>query len=180
MANKYDLKDISSIPKKPVFFDANVLIYIFWPIGGSKWAYQYSGVFKDLMKNNYEMAIDVTIVSEVVNRIFRIEYSKHLERRNLNNRDFPFKKYRDSSDGQEVINDIRSIFNKKILPKFNIFGKAFTKEDITGFLNENSMDFSDKIICSLCKENDCILLTNDRDYASADVDILTSNPGLLR
>ena len=81
MANKYDIQNISFIPNKPVFFDANILIYIFWPLGGSKWAYQYSGVFNDLMKNKYEMAIDVTVVSEVINSTIRIEYNKYLEER---------------------------------------------------------------------------------------------------
>lgn len=37
-----------------------------------------------------------------------------------------------------------------------------------------------KGIISLCKENGFVLLTNDKDFASADLEILTSNPALLK
>ncbi len=32
---------------------------------------------------------------------------------------------------------------------------------------------------ALCKENSFVLLTNDQDFASADLEILTTNPKLL-
>ncbi|BAP56029.1 PilT protein domain-containing protein [Thioploca ingrica] len=91
-----------------------------------------------------------------------------------------FQRFRDSQDGQEVLHDIYQVVNKNIVNRFNVTGKVFTKSDIENFLQVDSVDFSDKGIISLCKENGFVLLTNDKDFASADLEILTSNPALLK
>ena len=43
-------------------------------------------------------------------------------------------------------------------------------------LTIDRLDFNDKIILDVCKTQDMILLTNDSDFADADVDILSANP----
>ncbi len=44
MAKFYDSSDIHSLDKRQIFFDANILLYIFWPTGSS-WEKQYSAIF---------------------------------------------------------------------------------------------------------------------------------------
>jgi predicted nucleic acid-binding protein len=180
MAYRYGFNNLSTLPLRPVFFDANILLYIFWPTGTPKWVSEYSTIFNRLIKQKNEMAVDVTVISEVINRSIRIEYDKYIAEKRIKKEDFPFKKYRDSQEGKDAITDIYSILNKKILPLFRVLGKAYTKSDIEGFLSADNLDFSDKLIVSLCKDNNCILMTNDRDYATSDIDILSSNPVLVR
>jgi predicted nucleic acid-binding protein len=126
------------------------------------------------------MVVDFIVISEVVNRAIRTEYEKHLQGHNISGKNLPFKQFRNSQDGQDALHDIYQIVNKKIVNKFNITGKVFTKSDIENFLQVDSVDFSDKGIISLCQENGFVLLTNDKDFASADLEILTSNQALLK
>lgn len=180
MKQRYSSKDISSIKNRQIFFDANVILYIFWPTGKYTWEKHYSSIFGLLIRQNNVLATDFIVISETLNRVIRIEYQKYLYNRNLKNDDYKFKEYRDSSDGKEVLNDIYNIIKTKILTKFSIIGKTFQKSDIETFLTIDSLDFSDKAILSLCKENNCILLTNDKDFAESDIEILTSHPVLLK
>jgi predicted nucleic acid-binding protein len=180
MANRYGIKNLSSLPARPIFFDANILLYIFWPIGSLSWSDKYSTIFKSLLEQKKIMAFDITVASEVINRSIRFEYEKYLTEKGLKKELLPFKQYRESKDGKEVQKEIFTILKKKILPLFGILGKAFDKSDLDRFLIDDPMDFSDKMILSICKENNCILLTNDKDFANSDIDILSSNPAVLR
>ncbi|MFH0997555.1 MAG: type II toxin-antitoxin system VapC family toxin, partial [Pseudomonadota bacterium] len=172
--------EIHWLANRRIFFDANILIYIFWPTGSHLWEKQYASIFGRLLKQNNEMAVDFIVISEVVNRAVRTEYEIHLQQKNVSKENLPFKKYRDSQDGQDALGDIYQILKKNIINKFNVISKAFTKFDIERFLNRNSLDFSDKGIAAICQENGLVLLTNDKDFAGADLEILSSNPGLLR
>jgi predicted nucleic acid-binding protein len=179
MAKFYNSSEIHSLNERQIFFDANILLYIFWPTD-YRWAKQYSTIFNRLLKQKNEMAVDFIVISEVVNRAVRIEYEKHLQANNTPRKKLPFKKYRDSQDGQEALNDVYQIVKKNIVSKFSIAGKAFTKSDIENFLHIDSLDFSDKGIAAICKEHGFVLLTNDKDFADSDLEILTSNLGLLK
>lgn len=86
-----------------------------------------------------------------------------------------FKDYRDSLDGQEALNDIYQLINKKVINSFTVTGKIYSKSEIESFLSVDYLDFNDKAIVLLCKEKNYILLTNDRDFINADIDILTAN-----
>ena len=179
MAKIYNSSEIPNLNKRQIFFDANILLYIFLPTGSS-WEKQYSVIFNRLLKQKNEMAVDFIIISEVVNRAVRIEYEKHLLENNILRKNLSFKRYRDCQDGQDATNDVYQIVNKNIVHKFNIVGKAFTKLDIENFLHVDSLDFSDKGIAAICKDHRFVLLTNDKDFADSDLEILTLNPRLLR
>jgi predicted nucleic acid-binding protein len=180
MATKYSLKDIAAIRDRRVFFDANVLIYLFWPSGSMRWEHDYSSAFGSLLRQHNELIVDFLVISEIINRAHRLEYDKYLYANGLHKSDLPYKSYRNGLDGQEALADIYLIVETSILDLFTVVGKAFSKAEIQSFLEVEPMDFVDKGIVSTCKENSCVLLTNDKDYKSADIDILTSNPAILR
>lgn len=179
MATKYPLNSIPNIGDRKVFFDANVLIYIFWPSGAYHWESYYSSAFGKLLRQNNELLVDFIVISEIVNRAHRLEYDKHLASNGFLKSTLTYKQYRNSEDGQSALADIYLIVETNILSKFTVIGKAFTKEDIQSFLTVEPLDFSDKGILLTCKENACVLLTNDTDYKTADIDILSSNPVIL-
>lgn len=180
MAKRYDLNSIHSLPGKPIFFDANILLYIFWPGYYASWAKFYEKAFNEILKSKRKMTVNFIVISEIINRAIRIEYENYLNKNGIQKEQLGYKKYRDSSDGKNVLQDIYNIVKNKILSNFNVIDKTFTKSDITSFLNVTPLDFSDKAIGSVCKDFDCILLTNDSDYSHLDIDILSSNPHILK
>ena len=179
MATKYSLQNIPDIQNRKVFFDANVLIYVFWPSGAYYWERDYSSAFGSLLRQQNELLVDFIVVSEIVNRAHRLEYDKHLSLNNIPKSNLSYKQYRNSPDGQTALSDIYLIVETNILNNFTIVGKSFTKTDIQSFLTVEQLDFADKGILLICKENACVLLTNDTDYKTADIDILSSNPVIL-
>ena len=180
MAARYSLQNVATLQGRKVFFDANVLLYIFWPTGSYKWESNYSSAFGSLLRQKNELMVDFLVLSEVINRAIRIEHDKHLSLYKIERKDLSFKSYRDSADGQNALNDIYLIVKDNILPNFEIQGKAYTKADIESFLQVDSLDFMDKAFIPICKENNCILLTNDKDFANTDIEILSSNPAILQ
>lgn len=179
MATKYSLQNIHQLGSRKIFFDANVLIYIFWPSGDYKWEEYYSSAFGKLLRQKNELFVDFIVISEIINRSHRLEYEKYLAANNIKKSKLSYKNFRDSDDGCEALSDIYLIIETNILNYFTVLGKAYTKSDIQSFLKLETLDFSDKGILLTCKENSCILLTNDRDFVNADIDILSSNPRLL-
>lgn len=170
MRMRYSASSIQSLKDRTFFFDANTLIYIFWPTSpDSQAATDYGSILATLLKNNAILAINEIVISEIVNRILRIEFNKS------NMPKDKFKEYRDSEEGLSVQNDIYNIIKDKILTKFQIINDILSKEDIENLLVSTKLDFNDKLIECLCKKKSMILLTHDFDFSSSDVDILTSN-----
>ena len=180
MATKYSTQNISEIHGRRVFFDANVLIYIFWPSGSYIWEATYSAAFRQLLRQSNELFVDFIVISEVVNRTIRLSYDNFLRANNIHKSDLTFKQYRNSPDGQAALSDIYLIIETNILNTFTVVGKSFTKTEIQSFLTLDSLDFSDKGILLTCKDYACVLLTNDIDFKTASIDLLTSNPAILR
>jgi predicted nucleic acid-binding protein len=176
-ANRYSKQDISNIIDKAVFFDANVVIYIFWPLyPGPHYTQQYSSILGLLIKQGNALKINKIILSEVINRIARLEYQNYLC---LNSISIPFKEFRDSEEGQSVLQDIYNIIRINILDKFTLSEKSFSIDDIKSLLRVDVLDFNDKLIVAECKENGYLLLTNDADYKDVDIDVLTVNKKIL-
>lgn len=179
MLTRHSIQNIADLKDRQVFFDANVLIYIFWPSGSYRWERDYSTAFRQLLRQKNELLVDFLVISEIVNRAIRLEYDKYLFANALSRTGLSFKQYRDNEEGQAALSDIHLIVATNILAKFTIIGKSFTKDDIQSFLVIDTLDFTDKGILHICKDNACVLLTNDKDYRTADIDILTANPSIL-
>lgn len=180
MAERYNKTQIKRLKTRSIFFDANVLLYLFWPTGGCHhWEEQYANIYSQLRKQKNDLFVDFIVLSEVVNRAVRIEHNNHLQEQNVTIDDLSFKDYRDSPSGEATLDGIYYRMKTTIIEYFGIVGKVYVKTEIKDFLRNDGLDFSDKGIVSLCKESDFVLLTNDKDFANVDIDILTANPNLL-
>lgn len=173
MHHRYTLKDISQIVSKSVFFDANILIYLFWPIY-DKYdnVRKYASLFKALVQQKNPCVVNITILSEVINRVIRLEQS------NLNRKSKNFKEFRNSTEGIKVQEDVFSIIEHTILKLFTLTDQLLSVNDIIQYLQVDTLDFNDKIIADICKKNDMVLLTHDADFITADIDILSANTKL--
>jgi predicted nucleic acid-binding protein len=176
---KYSLTAVSQLATRPIFFDANVLLYIFWPTGAYHWEAKYSRAFHQLLKQQNPLHTDFVVLSEVLNRVVRNEYDKHLITNNLNSQSFKYKDFRKSNQGIAALDDIHLIIKQDILPRFTCLGKAFQNADIERFLRTTQEDFVDKAIINLCEDNGFVLFTNDGDFEASSIDVLSSNPALL-
>jgi|SRR5690606_17247844 len=172
MAVIYKLQDVAKLKDRAVFLDANILIYLFWPTGQHHFEKNYAYVFSNLLKQKNKMFVDFLVISEIINRVIRIEHQKI-------NPIQKFKEFRNSQEGKEALNDIYLIVKNDVLNQFEVIGKAFNKQDIENNLIIDELDFVDKATVELCKEYDLVLLTNDKDFKNADLDILTGNPTIL-
>ncbi len=171
MAAKYKLQDYAQLTKREVFFDANVIIYLFWPTGQHPFENNYARVFRNLMRQGNNLYVDFLVISEVINRVIRIEHQKI-------NPSQKFKDFRNSQDGKEVLEDIFIIVKNDILSRFKVVGKIFDNIEIERFLEVDELDFVDKATVSICSENNFVLLTNDKDFKNSELDILTGNPSI--
>ena len=176
MASIYSTHDLSKVRERKIFFDANVLISIFWPnLNLNHWSKYYTSAFRYLLEQRNPIFIDFIIVSEVVNSVLRSEHRKYIFKYG----ELGYKKFRNRKEGIEISNDVFAILKDNIFTQFEIVGKGFSKADIDNLLVVDTMDFNDKAIAAICKENNLVLLTNDYDFKGTDIDILTSNPAIL-
>ncbi|MFA7084087.1 MAG: type II toxin-antitoxin system VapC family toxin [Arcobacteraceae bacterium] len=178
MNKRYNTSNIEDISNKKIFFDANILIYLFWTTGTS-WETSYAKMYSKLNTQNNTYAVDFIVISEFVNRAIRIEYEKYLKEFNLTKKDFNFKEYRDSKDGNEALEDIYEIVSAEILEKFEVVEKVYSKSTIYSLLSVDELDFSDKVIVQICSENNCILITNDKDFKNSNIPIISCNKNLF-
>ncbi|MGL5731348.1 MAG: hypothetical protein ACRCX5_09525, partial [Bacteroidales bacterium] len=66
-----------------------------------------------------------------------------------------------------------------IFPLFQFNAKDFTLREVKDFMTVEPLDFNDKAIERLCKENNMILFTDDKDYAESEIEILSTNPSII-
>jgi len=174
MPERIQIHEINKLAGRTVFFDANVFLDIFWPTSRSNNTILYSRLYKNCIQQKIPIAIDFIVLSEVINRAFRIEHTKYLRQNGLSAETYSFKRYRDSEDGMQSQNDIYEIIKKSLNP-FIICGKEYSKADVLSFMTVDSLDFNDKGIASLCLENGFVLATNDKDFSKQDIPIISAN-----
>lgn len=141
-------------------------------------AKDYSAIFSSFLKNKNSLAVNTAVLSEVINRAFRIEYENYLIQQGIDRKNCSFKQYRNCAEGIATQKLIYEIIVQKILKPFKVLDKNFSNQDIANLLVLDSLDFTDKIIVSICKEHNLILVTNDSDFSVSDVDILSTHKKL--
>lgn len=177
MTGRYTLQNYTQIKDRDIFFDANIILYLYWATGNRRWTNKYSTLYNLLLKQGNSMYINFLVISEVVNRAIRIEHEKYQSSQNTK---IDYKMYRDSDAGVEALEDIYLLLEDDILSHFNIVDDGYNKSDIIGFLNVDSLDFGDKAIEKTCSNREMVLLTNDADFRDSKIDILSVNYKLLR
>ena len=175
MASRYSPSNIQNIIDRKIFFDANILIYLygFGTPTYANWEGQYATLYSRLNQQNNKFVIDYIVISEFINRAIRIEYKNYLATNGLKERDLKYKEYRNSQDGQDALADIYLTVTDEILEEFEVVEKSYSKNDLTMMCIVDNLDFSDKAIEKICDENQFVLLTNDTDFSNSSVDTLS-------
>lgn len=180
MSLRLNPASISAVQGRPLFFDANVLLYLFGSVAtpSNQWAITaYSAIFSQCLKMNATLCLDVFVLSEFINRVLRSEYENYLKINNLNGVKCKYKVFRSKAEGIQAAQDVESVVKGRILGRFSVVGKLFDAADLHSISFANS-DFNDELIIQTCLEHQCVLVINDADFSGANIDILTANTKL--
>lgn len=174
MKQVYRYKDVPNLKGRNIFFDAQILLYLYFATPGMKdWPIKYSAIFSALVASGNRFFVDYNVLSEVINRELRLSYEPF----RAVNRESTYKQWRDSADGKNA--EIRTYsLIKSLLSYFSIDGKVYEFEDVHSMLSPSNLDFTDKAIINLCQAKGYVLLTNDKDFSGADLEILSENRSL--
>lgn len=72
---------------------------------------------------------------------------------------------------------------KRILSRCALIESGFSSLRMNSLLDvyaQGDVDFNDQIFVEICHANDYLFVTNDGDFADADISMLTANRKLLR
>ncbi len=97
VGKRYSLEKISHLKDRGIFFDANILMYLFWS-SNPNLEKTYATFYTKLIQQKNKFYVDVLVISEIVNSALRIEHKKYNA---LNKNPIKeFKQYRNSKSGK--------------------------------------------------------------------------------
>ena len=159
-----------------LFLDANIWLYLYGPPKPrSYWRPIYASVFNRMVKAKSRIYIDLLVVSEFINAYARLKW------RDTSSYPNTFKTFRSSSDFKTVAQDIATHV-QQIMKHCTRIESGFATLRIDDLLNDyaiGDLDFNDQVITEICKNNGFTLITNDGDFKTQDIPILTANSNLL-
>lgn len=167
-------------PHDRVVFDANILVSIFSGLEPpmSVIVRSYSAALKQIRTSGATILLDVLVLSEFVNVCARKEYD--LAHPPASGRP-SFKMFRQSASFVPVAQAIARAA-QQIAACSCAVDHAFSRWPLIDLLNDYSTgqhDVNDQCIVHLCQQEKALLLTNDRDFQSGGITVLTTNPKLL-
>ncbi len=159
-----------------LFLDTNIWLYLYGPPKPrSYWRSIYASVFNRMLRVKSRIYIDVLVVSEFINAYARLKW------RDASSYPNAFKTFRNSPDFKPVAQNITTHV-KQIMKHCTRVESDFVTLPIDDLLADyisGDFDFNDQVITEICKNNGFTLITNDGDFKTQEISILTANAKLL-
>lgn len=175
MKNKaVDIRSYLFQRKERLLFDANVWLYLVPPAGPKPESKIYSDALKRALDTKSVIHIDVVVLSEFVNKSFRIRARISAGQ--------DAKDFRKSTDFAEVAKDVCADARQVIETSHVRVDTEFTRFDLDQMLDDfqsGRADFNDAAILETCRRNQLKLVTNDGDFVEGGINVLTSHHKLL-
>jgi hypothetical protein len=176
-ANIIDIKSYSPKSSDIFFFDNNIWMFLFCPLGNYNQNKQkhFSSFFQSIQSLKCGIFINSLVVSEFVNRNLRIDFE--LWKKDVKNYGADYKKdFVGSERYKDTVIEIQITINKilKICEKSSDNFNAIDIKDI--LLHLEYIDFNDSYYLALAKLSKWKIVTDDGDfikYSGHQVDILT-------
>ena len=166
------------------FFDTNVWMYFYCPLGGYKQKVirRYDRFLKKILQAKATIYISSLVLSEFVNAYIRLEFN--IQKRKVPSIFKDFKRdFRNTEAYKKVANDVRTSVQHQIMKLSARLTDNFSEIDLEDIFRDiESSDFNDNYYLKMAEDNDLIIITNDADFVSAEkvnVQILTANYKLL-
>ncbi len=180
MKNKaYNLSGYSFQQNETILFDANVWLYLYPATSRTQPPYVagYAGGLKSIQMASAHLVVDAIVLSEYLNSYCRIVW-----RASFSTVYPQFKAFRNSTDFARI--GIKAAaYARRILKHSNRCDHLFTQTNVAQVLNDfetGANDFNDGLLAETCRNQGLKLVTNDSDFTSGGIVILTTNPRLLR
>lgn len=179
MANTTLIKDFDPKTSHHIFLDANVLLYVFAPIGNYKLSVQQEITkFLDLCQSvGANLYVTSMVISEVCNVIIRDDFkSWTLKPANSGKTDFK-RDYRPSQSYKDIVAAIKSVV-KSITKLASRFPDNFHNIDLE-LLSDLTIDadFNDAYFLQLAAQQKWVICTRDRDiinHPKRQIDVITN------
>jgi predicted nucleic acid-binding protein len=164
------------------FFDANIWLYFYCPIGNynKDTIGKYDGFLKKALSNNTTIYVSSLIASEIINAWLRLDFN--ILRRKQTVKDNYKRHYRGSVYYHRVVKNIQAVFNNQLLKISTPLDDRATEISLPDVLSGlDKTEFNDCYYHHLAKLDNLLIVTNDADFAELDtgVSILTANQRLL-
>ena len=162
-----------------LLLDTNVWLYLF-PAPSDKpagHAASYSIAMKNMLAAHARLIMDAMILSEYLNRYCRIEWNALHKATEPN-----FKAFRKSPAFQPV-GQGAATFARGMLKLCTRHDHPFAAADVTALLADfesGANDIVDGLLTDTCRHHGWKLVTNDGDFTTGGIEVLTSHPALLR
>lgn len=157
-----------------VFFDANIWMFIYGPPQRKDKTSIYSGALRRLLEARSTIFIDLLVISEMINTYARLKWRLIAPERR-------FKTFRNSPEFAETAEEIADYVNRSVKLCSRIENR-YHRFDLSALMSEyrtGGFDFNDQVIRDLCREKGWTLITDDGDFDSQGITILTANSRLL-
>jgi predicted nucleic acid-binding protein len=159
---------------KSYFFDTNIWLYIYGPIG---WPDErsdvYSRALKGIKNSNGTIYINCLIISEFINAFSRIEFKQQS--------DFTrYKEFRNSlayrAIAQDIAYNVRKILKNTLTCDPEL--QAIDLPAVMDLFEQGKYDFNDLLFAQICHAKGLVFVTHDRDFSDLEVEVLTANEKL--
>ncbi|WP_198935439.1 PIN domain-containing protein [Chlorobium sp. KB01] len=173
------MKAYSFISSDQILIDTNIWLYLYPPPGNSSipFAVNYSRAFASLVQNGAIPILDPMVLSEYLNRYCRIEWEAHFSKQ------YPkYKDFRNSSIFQPIAASAVTLA-AGILRNSRLHSLPTNKLDLKQAISDfgtGQSDFNDAVLTDICRQQNLKLLTNDSDFQTGGIEVITSNPKLLK
>jgi hypothetical protein len=160
-----NIKDFSPKYNQIFFFDNNIWMFLFSPIGNYERKKQSSiSSFLRLLKTtNCDIVLNSLILSEFSNTNLRLDFN--LWRNETNNYSADYKKDYLSSDRYENTQRVIESCINQILKLSDRFSDDFNRIDLDKVLNNfKTIDFNDAYYLELCTQNNWFFVSDDGDF----------------
>jgi len=169
---------------EPILLDANVWIYLMFPSAQpTPWyAKSYSSVLKQMLFARAQPVIEALVLSEYLNRYWRVEWKAWLRRNPVLAPQFnDDKEFRLSPHFQPIgaaaVADAHQIL--KLCQMADTPMQLCNLAEMFAEFGAGTLDFNDGILVETCRLRGWKMLTHDRDMKVGGLEILTTNPKLL-
>lgn len=160
-----NLKDFSPKFNQMYFFDNNIWMFLFSPIGNFEKKKQSSiSNFLGLLKtSNCDIVLNSLVLSEFSNANLRLDYNlwkNETQNYSANYKDDYLKSSRYKNTEQVIESCINQIL--KLSERFSDNFNSINIENV--LINFKTIDFNDAYYLELCAQNNWFLVTNDGDF----------------
>lgn len=171
MSKIIPINDYTPRSGESFFFDCNVWIFNFCPIGGSSKAQQkiYSSFLKNIIANKARIIVNSLVLSEFSNRYLRFDFDLWKKSTDCLIPDPQFK--RDYIPSGRYVATVRNV--KQALENIVKLSDKMSDDFYRIELNDvhryfEKIDFNDCYYYEFCRNNDHKLVTDDQDFVKIE------------